>query len=481
MVGRGLGSTLVALSVGLVARVAHTVKDRARIEHIFATAIRAVQGERILQQGLRWEHGRAGERVLVFERDGQVVRLPGSASRGQWRVIAIGKASISMARGALRALGELGSRLDQGLVIAKENADFGAMPRVGWQLIEGGHPFADERSLRAGEALLRFVSGSRPEDRYLVLLSGGASALAVQPVPGISLADKSACVQALMAQGAPIAALNLLRRHLSMIKGGGLARAIAPARHLTLAISDVPGDDPAIIGSAPTLDVPRDPVAVEAMLKEFNLWQAWQPLLAPLLQADRAMQAPPPYAVVATLDDAIEAARVAAIEAQLEPWVLGRVFYGDLSLHVEQFCEAIRRCVAEGSPTGALLIAAGEPTLRLAGADPHAGASAGAGASVGRGGRAQHFALCCARALQGIPGVSVLAAGSDGTDGPTPVAGAVIDGGSWSAMQRAGVDPERALRDYDSYTALHAIGAHVYTGETGTNVADLFMAVVHSG
>ena len=465
------------------------------MEHIFGAAIEAVRGERILQQGLRWEHGRSHERAaerqlgraaepkLVFERGSACAQLPGPAPGGRLRIIAIGKASVSMAKGAITALAKNGaepghSQLDmadcQGLIIAKENALAASWPGVGWQQIEGGHPLADARSVRAGETLLRFVAHSRREDRYLILLSGGASALAVQPVPGITLAEKSACVQALMAQGAPISALNLLRRHLSMLKGGGLARALAPALPLTLAIADVPGDDPAVIGSAPTWDVPRDPLAVELILKEFNLWQQWQAVLAPVLWADpvspvseQAPLPPSPYVVIATLNDAIEAAQVAAREADLAPVNLGRVFYDDVMLHVTQFCEAIRQCAAQGPTAGSLLIAAGEPTLRIT------------GVGAGRGGRAQHFALACARALQGMQGVAVLAAGTDGTDGPTPVAGAVIDGDSWLAMQRAGIDPERALREYDSYRALQAIGAHIHTGDTGTNVADLFLAVVH--
>lgn len=502
MVGGDLGSTLVALSGQLDDRQArvvtestHDVTDRARIEHIFGAAIEAVRGERILRQGLRWEHaqsgertakrqlGRSAERGLLFERGGISLRLPAPTAGGRLRIIAIGKASVSMARGAVTALANAGTAPGfndiemphcQGLVITKENAPIVCWPCADWQQIEGGHPVADARSVHAGETLLRFVAHSRREDRYLILLSGGASALAVQPVPGITLVEKSACVQALMAQGAPISALNLLRRHLSMIKGGGLARAIAPASHLTLAISDVPGDDPAVIGSAPTVEVPKDPMAVELMLKEFNLWQQWQAVLAPVLGSDPVLQvseqaplATPRYAVVASLDDAIEAAQVAAHEAELAPVNLGRVFYGDLSLHVAQFCEAIRACAAQCPTGGSLLIAAGEPTLRIT------------GVGAGRGGRAQHFALACARALQGLRGVTVLAAGTDGTDGPTRVAGAVINGDSWRAIERAGVDAERCLREYDSYPALHAIGAHLHTGDTGTNVADLFLAVVH--
>jgi len=443
------------------------MSDRATLEACFAAAVDAVHGDRAIERGMR-----------DFE---------WPPSGGRLRLIALGKASVAMAHGARRILARMARERasvgaqhalpTEGLLIVKEEPAKNPLIKaleldadIRWRVVQGGHPQADGRSLKAGRVLLDFVTDSQREDRYLMLLSGGASALAVQPIAGLTLAQKSACIEALMQRGAPIEALNLLRRHLSRIKGGGLARAMVPARCLTLAISDVPGDDRRVIGSAPTLDLPLAPAAAIAILKEYDLWQQWESVLQPLWQSVNPVATPPagrhdPYVIVASLDDALAAAQAAGQRHALQPVNLGRCFYGDLAAHVRQFCEVIRQQVAQPSATGSLVLAAGEPLLSvLAG---------------GRGGRAQHFALACAEQLQGLPSVTVLAAGTDGTDGPTPAAGACVDGCSWSALQAAGINPARALAEYDSYSALQSIDALLHTGPTGTNVADLFLAVVH--
>ena len=452
--------------------------DRIWLEACFAAAVEAVRGDRL---------GVPDPSALIPD--------PG----GRLRVIGLGKAAMAMARGAIRALNaspaitaaSKASRMPpiEGLLIVKEDSPNPSRSEIfdvaeadlslgAWRILQGGHPIADARSLRAGQALLDFVAHSSAADRYLILLSGGASALAVQPITGLTLEQKSACVQALMQQGAPISALNVLRRHLSRLKGGGLAQAIAPAQHVTLAISDVPDDDPTVLGSAPTLVLPREPATVVALLKEYGLWTSWQSLLQPLLFPSASPSDGPlsptagsssaelgcSYHVVASLDQALAAAEAQGRAAGLHTVNLGRAFYGELHTHVAQFCQLIREQTARTTGMGTLILAGGEPTLRVTGS--------------GRGGRAQHFALACAEAIQGLSQVTILVAGTDGSDGPTPAAGAVIEGGSWAAMRDAGVDPAQALRDCDSFTALQSIDALLHTGATGTNVADLFLAVV---
>ena len=460
------------------------MSDRQRLEHFFAVAIEAVRGDTALKKYLRVDVGSSHPHELVFSRGSVHLQWTLPPAGGRLRLIALGKAALAMAAGALSVLREanLGTSLDAVLIITKELPARDQLDKeitraqaqlgVRCQLMQGGHPVADERSLRAGQTLLEWVASSDERDRYLILLSGGASALAVQPVDGISLAAKTAWVQRLMQAGAAIDELNLLRRYLSRLKGGGLARAMAPASHLTLAISDVPGDDPRVIGSAPTLDYAAEPEALRALFERYGFEQRMDPQASPATLSGVAPQAA--YAVIATLDDALEAVCEEGRRLGYRLINRGRVFYGDLDTHVHDFCQALRLQASALSQEGPpyLIVAAGEPRLALS-LDP-AQSTLGAAA----GGRAQHFALLCARELQGVAGVTVLAAGTDGSDGPTSAAGACVDGTTWAAIEAVGIDPQQALDHYRSHPALASVGALLITGATGTNVADLFLGIV---
>lgn len=473
------------------------MSDRQRLEGYFAEALAAVRGEDVLQHHLTIETTASPARVLRFHR-GAIKAQMDLPPTGRLRLIALGKAALSMTVGFLAVLQRerLLALLDAALVIVKESQDKDfinrkvatATAQLGsrWQLMQGGHPIADQRSLQAGRAILDFVADSGRHDRYLVLLSGGASALAVQPIAGVTLSDKSAWVQALMRTGAPIDELNLLRRYLSRLKGGGLARAMAPASHLTLAISDVPGDDPRVIGSAPTLALPASRTAVTAMLDRRRLGELSSRLPRATSRA-RSRLTPTAvvgagdstYAVIATLDDAIEVLVAAGRRENHRVINLGRSFYGEVATHAQAFCQVIREQAAgagDGIST-CLIIAAGEPIIRLEemirpeepGPDPERDRL---------GGRAQHFALLCARELSNLSGVTVLAAGTDGSDGPTAAAGACVSGDTWAAIKASGRDPQAALDGYRSHSVLARVGALLQTGPTGTNVADLFIALV---
>lgn len=463
------------------------MSDRQHLEHFFAVAIEAVHGDTVLKKHLRVDAGPNHTHELVFSRGSVHLQWALPPSDGRLRLIALGKAALAMSAGALSVLREanLGTSLDAVLIITKDlpardqlNKEITraqAQLGVRCQLMQGGHPVADERSLQAGQTLLEWVANSGERDRYLVLLSGGASALAVQPVDGISLAEKTAWVQRLMQAGAAIDELNLLRRYLSRLKGGGLARAMAPASHLTLAISDVPGDDPRVIGSAPTLDYAAQPQAVRALCERYGFEQLMEQRVPPAAVSGAAPQAA--YAVIATLEDALEAVCEEGRRLGYRLINRGRVFYGDLDTHVHDFCQALRlqaSALSQQEPPY-LIVAAGEPRLTLAldPAQPTCGEAAG--------GRAQHFALLCARELQGVAGVTVLAAGTDGSDGPTLAAGACVDGTTWAAIQAAGIEPQQALDHYRSHPALASVGALLTTGATGTNVADLFLGIVRCG
>jgi hydroxypyruvate reductase len=230
--------------------------------------------------------------------------------------------------------------------------------------------------------------------------------------------------------GATIATINAERSKRSRLKGGKLAALLGSSASMVLAISDVEGDDPAVIASGP-------------------------------MSAPNAPDPKVSYALIATPDDALTAFAATATQAGCKVLVLGRTFYGDVG-------DAVARLLASrpaSSPTQPLMVlAAGEPTVRVQG--------------DGRGGRCQEFALRIARELRDETTVTVLAAGTDGTDGPTDATGAIIDGGTWSRMQGAGIDPERALARNDAYPALCASGDAYFTGPTGTNVADLYAMLI---
>lgn len=406
---------------------------RALLADLYAEAVAAVHPRRVLPS-----HSHSEAASWVFERGGRRVVLtpPARGTGARLRVIGIGKAADTMAMGLLAALPD-GFEIDDALIVCSAPPAPGVLPTQ-WQVLAGDHPLPGERSLAAGRAVSAFADAARPGDRHLVLLTGGASALCVSPAPGVTLEQKIAATRALMHSGAPIAELNALRKRLSTLKGGQLAARIEArdATVTTLAVSDVQGDDLSVIGSGPTV---RD--------------------------AGTAVDA----AVVATLDDAL-AAVVAAGERRGQRVVsLGRTLYGEVAVHAAQLAERlleIRRLAAANSGAGAptLVVAGGEPVLRVAG--------------DGRGGRAQELALRVAQRIVGVEGVTLLAAGTDGIDGPTTAAGGFADGGTLARLAAAGLDVDRALARNDSHAALGAAGDLFVTGPTGTNVADVVVAWV---
>lgn len=423
---------------------------RAMLSHWHATGVQAVQGERLLPR-----FGRVINDRWRFEREQRVVEftLPDRARGGRLRVIGLGKAALGMARGFRQSLWPSGVEIDDGFLIIRD-----AEPTTReepWRVMVGDHPIPGAASERAARALLEFIGQSRAGDVCVVLLSGGASALCALPAPGVTLEEKVRVTRDLMYRGVPIAELNRARARLSAIKGGKLAERIAPARLCTLAISDVPGDDPAVIGSAPTLR----------------------------LDVDAHSQAQPPYVVIATLDDALAAiAEAAAADIadastpRIAPWeviTLGRCLYGSIRdetarvmRHLDELFDLPR---SEGA--GRVLLAGGEPLVEVRGG--------------GRGGRAQEFALRLGLALaeraardRRYATATGLVAGTDGSDGPTEAAGAFFDARLPQRVERAGLDPLAVLAASDSHAALRASGDLFVTGPTGTNVADVLMVAV---
>ena len=424
-----MGSALDALSAGVNESLRH------QLAAWHSAGVQAVRGEAILPRygtvaAGAW-HFRRGDRHLALP-------LPDRASGGRLRLIGLGKAALGMARGMRASLRAGGIDIDDGFLVIRD------APAVTtdepWSIHIGDHPVPGPASLRAAQALLEFIDVPRAEDVHVVLLSGGASALCALPAPGVTLEEKIRITRDLMRRGAAIAELNRVRRQLSAIKGGKLAERLAPAQFRTLAISDVPSDDPAVIGSAPT-------------------WRDDKPA---------------PYAVIATLDDALtEIAAVAACACEVV--MLGRCVYGSVTVEVERMLERIDRALALPLPSSQtrLLLAGGEPLVEICGG--------------GRGGRAQEFALRLGLALAErartdarYSSVCGLMAGTDGSDGPTEAAGAFFDGALAARLRAVGVDAAAALAASDSNTALRASGDLFVTGSTGTNVADVLMVAVTS-
>lgn len=379
--------------------------DRVWLQELFARAVAAV-------------HPRAALARFVQP-------MPQPRGLGRRRLIAMGKAAGAFARAYVERF-----PVDDGIVIAPPDAPASVTGLID---VPGDHPIPGEASVRAAQRLWSFIGEPCVDDVYVVLLTGGASALCVAPIEGVTLEQKQRATMELMRSGASIAELNQLRRRLSRIKGGGLERRLAPSRCVTFAISDVQGDNPEVIGSAPT-------ISSEASLAHYH--------------------------VIATLDDALQAARAYASAADITLVDLGRSLYGSVEFEAKRLVAQILRARESLQPWDRpmLLMAGGEPVIAVRGG--------------GRGGRAQHLALAMAAELDGVAGVTVLSAGTDGIDGPTSAAGAFADGSTVRRLRERGVDVAGALARCDSHAAFASVGDLWITGRTDTNVADLLLVLI---
>ncbi len=366
-------------------------------------------------------------------------------------LIAIGKAACAMARGA-RA--ELGAVIGDALVVTRP----GHVEPPPWPVWEAGHPVPDDRSIAAGARLLEFIAALPAQARVLVLLSGGASSLLEVLPTAVTPGRLQKINRWLLGSGLDIRTMNAVRKRLSRIKGGRLARLLYPRTVLCLAISDVPGDDPRVIGSGPVV---ADSAPAESPnpdgLPDF------------VVEAVRhAPPAPPPddccfknvtFAIVATLADAKRAAadrtETLGVRAVSEPDFIG----GDAAAAGARLAQRL----LESAP-GVVHVWGGETTVRL----PQ---------RPGRGGRNQSLALAAALALRGRDNVWLLSAGTDGSDGSSDDAGALVDGGTCARGEQTGLDAARCLAGADAGRFLEASGDLIHTGPTGTNVMDLMLGL----
>jgi glycerate 2-kinase len=434
---------------------------RALVLDLLERGFLAVDPERCVQEALALEGSRLRVGRSLFDIEGRRV----------W-AIAIGKAAVPMAEAASQ---RLGSALAGGVAVTRY--DHGG-PVAGFLVLEAGHPIPDGSGTRAARAIDELAGDVGPDDLVLCLLSGGGSALLAAPPNGVCLGDLAATTRLLLESGAAIDEINAVRRHLSTLQGGRLARRLEPATVITLALSDVVGDRSEAIASGPTAPDPTTFDDAIGVLRRRRLWKRLPPSVREHLAdgaAGEIAETPKPgdpafrktvfeivgsnNAFLAALEQAAQRNACHVIRSPGpvtgEARAVGR--------------ELARRAAALANERArrTLLVAGGETTVTLRGR--------------GRGGRNQEVALAAALAIDGIDAICIAALATDGSDGVTDAAGAIVDGASVGRARGAGIDPTAALDENDSHAALDASGDLLLTGPTRTNVADVYVAFIDAG
>ncbi len=381
---------------------------------------------------------------------------------GRTVVVGAGKAAAAMAR-AVEAhwQGPL-----SGLVVTRYGH---AVPTRHIEVVEAAHPVPDKAGQAAARRILEMVRGLGEDDLAICLISGGGSALLALPADGLTLADKQTVSRALLKSGATIAEMNCLRKHLSAIKGGRLAAAAAPARVVSLLISDVPGDDPAIIASGPTVADPTTLADARAILARYRIDP---PDAVRRHLEDGRSETPKPgdrrlarteTVIVARPRESLEAAARLATAAGFAPRILGDDLEGEARALGAEHAALALRCAGEGGRTA--LLSGGETTVTVRG--------------NGRGGRNAEYLLALAIGLDGQPGIWALAGDTDGIDGMEDNAGAIVAPDTLTRARALGLDARAMLGDNDAYSFFRALDNLVLTGPTLTNVNDFRVILVN--
>jgi glycerate 2-kinase len=423
-----------------------TTQSRELLESLFRTAVAAAHPSRCLPP-----------------------HLPEPPARGRLIVLGAGKGGGSLTEVAethyLARMPE--NRLD-GIAVTRHGY---GRPTRRIPVVEAGHPVPDAAGLAGAERMLKIADAAGADDLVLVLLSGGASANLIAPASGISLEEKQATTRAILRSGANIADFNCVRKHLSRIKGGRLAQHAQPARVVTLAISDVPGDDPAVIGSGPTVPDPTTLADARAVASKYRLDL---PEAVRRALDDPKNESPKPgdpafantsFHILARPADALAAADARAREAGYDCVVLGDRLQGEAREVAANHARIARDFAAQGRRIA--ILSGGELTVTLRG--------------TGRGGPNQEYALALAIALGGAKGIAAMAGDTDGTDGgrglPDDPAGAFLDDTTLARARALGLDPAAFLADNDSTGFFNGIGDLFTPGPTFTNVTD-FRAIL---
>ena len=430
---------------------------RGQALEIFRAALRAVEPVDAILKHVRME----GESLLIGERRLELSKFD------RILVVGAGKADAPMAQ-AVESL--LGDRVSDGIIVVKDGH---GLPLQRVRVHEASHPVPDERGLGGAEEILSLVSGAGERDLVICLISGGGSALLVGPAEGVTLKDKQQVTQLLLACGASIHEINTVRKHLSRVKGGGLAHAAHPATLVSLILSDVIGDDLDTIASGPT--VPDSTTFGEAgqILKKYGIWDQVPGSVRMVVEKGvngEIAETPKPgdpsfqrdvWELVGTNLQALKAARKEAESLGYRTMILSGMMEGETREVAKAHAAIAKEVLSSENPLAlpACILSGGETTVTLQG--------------DGKGGRNTEFALASAIALEGVENVVVLSGGTDGTDGPTDAAGAIVDGLTVSQAREKHLDPNNYLRRNDSYTFFETLGGLVITGPTRTNVMDV--------
>jgi glycerate 2-kinase len=423
---------------------------------------------------MNWDDARAREALRqLFDtavaaadpRQMLAAHLPEKPAKGRCVVVGGGKSAAVMAAALEAAWPDVEMT---GTVVTRYGH---AVPTRRIEVIEASHPVPDANSERGARRVLERVRGLSEDDLVIALMSGGASALLAAPAAGLTLQDKQSINRALLACGANIIEMNTVRKHLSAIKGGRLAAAAAPAQVVTLAISDVPGDDPAVIGSGPTVPDPTTFAEARALIARYGITPS--PAIAERLQRDTD-ETPRPgslpnseFRLIATPMLALRAAADLARTIGLIPLILGDALEGEAREMGTVHAGIARSIRAHGEPIGppALLLSGGESTVTI-------GSNA-----TGRGGRNTTFLLGLALALEGAPNIWAIAGDTDGIDGTDDIAGAILAPDTLARVRAKGLDPRGTLAAHDSHGFFDAVGDAMRIGPTLTNVND-FRAIL---
>ena len=390
----------------------------------------------------------------------------------------MGKAALPMAEAAVQSLQRQGVHPAGGLIVAPAA---GKSPHPRLSYMQGDHPEPGPGSLAAAEALKEVTARVGKGDQAWILLSGGTTSLIGAPEPGLTPDELTAIYRLLLGSGLDITAMNRIRKRFTRWGGGKLARALAPARVRVYIVSDVIGDDLPSIGSGPCVPDPTTAAEVRALLEGADLWRRVPESARAVVvsaEAGRTSETPKPedpafsgvtLELIASNRLALEAAARRAAELGLAPSIFPTPISGEASVTGASLAVSLLdQCASgRGSQTkGSALIWGGETTVSLG------------DSGAGLGGRCQELALAAARAMKNAPpGLSLLAAGTDGRDGPTDAAGAIVDGKTWAAVADSGRDPARDLAAHDAYHALDAAGVLLRPGLTGTNVMDIVIGI----
>lgn len=434
---------------------------RAQLSQLFGAAVSAVNPRELISRVASIEDGR-----LLFRTEDRTLCLP---LPPRVLVIGAGKGAGFLAQGLEPLFGE---RIAGGGVILPRGQT-AALRHL--MCFHGEHPLPGPGSVYGTRQIAALLSRRHPDDLVCVCLTGGASSLLVSPAPGISLSEKVALHQALLTCGATIYEVNTVRKHLSQVKGGGLARWVFPNRLVSVLLSDVIDDDLGTIGSGPTAPDPTTFRDAWAVLERYDLLARVPPSVLTHLRRGLSgliPETPKPTdglfadvhnLLVGSNRSALAAAATAARQLGFIPHILTAALSGDTTEAAENFCVTLR-AVLRTAREPQCVLAGGETTVRVTG--------------HGKGGRNQEFALAAALALQEEPGWALLSAGTDGIDGPTDAAGAFVDGQTVARARRHGLAPLAFLSNNDTYSFFSALGDLFTPGPTGTNVMDIKVALV---